>query len=536
MKLVKRYRGATHVAVIALSIVSLLMNMAAPAMAGPRGGQVVRGDVDIQQAGTHTDIRASHNAIINFQSFDINANESVRFIQPSDTARVLNRVLDGNPTRINGSLSANGHVYIANRSGVFFGGNAVINVGSLTAAAADITDENFLNNIDVFSNVSGPVINEGNIAAKHMVNLIGSRVANYGAIAVPDGTVTMVAGDDVYLQPRDGGLLVRLEGGSDSDGAGEAAVTNEGSIDAGANGRVVLGAADIYALAAEHKGTIRGGDVTVEGNGGRVNVTGSIDASNDDGNGGTVRILAEEIALYDGASIDASGATGDGAVYIGGEYQGGGDLPTATRTYIDPSVNISASAMTSGDGGTVIVWADEATYYAGTITAMGGSLSGDGGFVEVSGKISLGFNGVVNTDAPAGATGTVLLDPTDVTFDNSGSVLGGDVFFGNSLGTALTFLASSLVALLDGNNVTVQASNDVTFSADVDATLNTGNGDLFVYAGRRIIIDPSVTINLKGSFTAVANAGERMGVVPADRTAGSASFTMGAGSTITTAN
>src|SRR5690606_33249882 len=68
-------------------------------------------------------------------------------------------------------------------------------------------------------------------------------------------------------------------------------------------------------------------------------------------------------------------------------------------------------AIESGDGGTVVVWADESTRFSGTVTARGGAESGDGGFVEVSGKEFLEFNGVVNTTSAHGATGTLLLDP-----------------------------------------------------------------------------------------------------------------------------
>src|SRR5437763_16334043 len=61
---------------------ALVAAACAPALAGPQGAQVVRGNVDISRDGVNTLIRASRNSIINYRSFDIGAGESVRFIQP----------------------------------------------------------------------------------------------------------------------------------------------------------------------------------------------------------------------------------------------------------------------------------------------------------------------------------------------------------------------------------------------------------------------------------------------------------------------
>lgn len=105
------------------------------ALAGPEGEQVVRGNVQVQRSGSQTQIRASHNSIINYRSFDIGSHESVRFVQPNAQSRVLNRIQSPSPTRIDGALQANGHVYLVNRSGVLFGPGSVINVGALYAAS-----------------------------------------------------------------------------------------------------------------------------------------------------------------------------------------------------------------------------------------------------------------------------------------------------------------------------------------------------------------------------------------------------------------
>ena len=78
---------------------------------------------------------------------------------------------------------------------------------------------------------------------------------------------------------------------------------------------------------------------------------------------------------------------------------------------INGNTVIDASARLSGDGGKVVVWSDQTTSFAGSILALGGTASGNGGFAEVSGKSTLDFRGSVDLRAPNGAFGTLLLDP-----------------------------------------------------------------------------------------------------------------------------
>ena len=63
---------------------------------------------------------------------------------------------------------------------------------------------------------------------------------------------------------------------------------------------------------------------------------------------------------------------------------------------------IKADAITNGDGGKVIVWADDVDALLRHHLARGGAQGGNGGFVEVSGKESLVYAGRVETSAPQG--------------------------------------------------------------------------------------------------------------------------------------
>ena len=125
-------------------------------------------------------------------------------------------------------------------------------------------------------------------------------------------------------------------------------------------------------------------------------------------------MLGHTTSLTGEAKIDVSGETG-GTVLVGGDYQGKNpDILNAEYNFVDPQVTIKADSLGQGNGGKVIFWSDQATYFYGKISAKGGPLGGDGGFAEVSGDY-LDYQGLTNLLSPLGKTGTLLLDPTTVT-------------------------------------------------------------------------------------------------------------------------
>ncbi|HIF52249.1 MAG TPA: filamentous hemagglutinin N-terminal domain-containing protein, partial [Thiotrichaceae bacterium] len=89
---------------------------AGAAFAGPEGGVVAAGDGNISTPNvTTTNInQASQNLIVNWESFNVNINEAVNFIQPNAQAQALNRIFDQNPSQIFGSINANGKVLLIN--------------------------------------------------------------------------------------------------------------------------------------------------------------------------------------------------------------------------------------------------------------------------------------------------------------------------------------------------------------------------------------------------------------------------------------
>jgi hypothetical protein len=245
------------------------------------------------------------------------------------------------------------------------------------------------------------------------VSLIGTQVSNSGSIATPGGTTGLIAGERVSVD-FEGDGLVRYQV---DVGAARALVEQSGQISAD-GGRVALQAGARDALVdtvLNVDGVVRargisqrGGEIYLDGGAhGSVMVSGMLDASGTAPGtaGGQLRVLGENVGLIGGARLDASGDAGGGSVLVGGNYQGSGPEHNATRAFVGSGVTINADALSRGDGGRVITWADDWTRFYGTISARGGAAGGDGGFVEVSGKQNLAFAGSVVTSAPRGGRG-----------------------------------------------------------------------------------------------------------------------------------
>ena len=178
----------------------------------PAVAETVAGSVSVQNVGLkELQITAGDGAILHHHSFDVAADETVRFIQPSADARVLNRILSTSPSQIDGKLIGNGHVYLLNPSGVIFGEGSVVETGKLHAVAGSLYDQDFIDRKDNFTSLSGEVRNMGSITAGEVV-MAGSSVANSGRIHAPEGLVVMVAGpgSGVELSSRSGGVSVTV--------------------------------------------------------------------------------------------------------------------------------------------------------------------------------------------------------------------------------------------------------------------------------------------------------------------------------------
>ncbi|HTJ77356.1 MAG TPA: autotransporter-associated beta strand repeat-containing protein, partial [Rariglobus sp.] len=440
----------------------------------PEGGTVVAGAATIANAANSTVVTAGNNSVLRWNSFNVGANQTVQFVQPGASARVLNWIGGLTPSQIDGALLANGRVYLLNPQGVYFGRTAVVDVAGLYAIGGSMTKEDFLTGMDRFS-VTGDVRNAGSIRGD-FVALVGRSVTNTGSIVSPNGFIGLASGDRVYLGQNGGNIYV--DAGPSASAPAPAAgtgVANSGTIDAG-RGKAVLAAGDLYAVAIAHDGRLAGRDVQLQGQGkGDVLVSGQIDASarNAGETGGRVEVTGERVGLTGSATIDASGPAGGGTILVGGDLHGANpDVRNASRAYVGPDVWLLADAFTNGNGGKVVVWSDNWTRFSGSISAKGGAQSGDGGFVEVSGKQTLAFNGSVNTSAHQGRTGTLLLDPTDITVINGSGGTDDATLLSATDGTILSSDGPATTQISEVALETVQATTNISLAATNSITIN----------------------------------------------------------------
>ncbi|WJI27057.1 filamentous hemagglutinin N-terminal domain-containing protein [Thermosynechococcus sp. B3] len=502
---------------ITLTLSSIFLTSLSPRIAEalPQNPTVSEGQVSFQQSTPHQlhILQSSHKAIINWEGFSIGANEGVFFVQPGATAAALNRVTGLTPSSIAGQLNANGRIFLINPNGIVFLPSAQVNVGSLIASTLDIKDQDFLQDNFRFYNLSNrppaAITNQGRITAQEggVVSLIAPAVQNTGFISARLGQVALVSGTGVTLDFTGDGLLsVRV----DSDLSQQVTdvygrplsslIDQQGHISAG---HVILSASAaqrimdrvmnvdgiIEARAVENR---QGRIILAGGPTGEVNISGRLDA--DGIYGGQITVTGQDIHLQNTAHLSANGNLGGGQIFIGGSPQGQGPLPNARNTFIDAGARLEANALTQGNGGTVIAWADEATHFHGHISARGGSLSGNGGFAEVSARNNLYVTGFADLRAPNGSFGTLLLDPGSITIQNGlGSNTGPNTFddahIVGQLGSANLTISTAAATSGGSETITVQTNTNITWSQNTTLTLQ---------AGRNIVIQPGVTIQNTG--------------------------------------
>ncbi len=147
------------------------------------------------------------------------------------------------------------------------------------------------------------------------------------------------------------------------------------------------------------------------------------------------------------------------------------------------------------------LWSDDTTRSYGTISARGGAASGNGGFVETSGKLGLDVTRGPDVRAPNGQGGTWLLDPNDLIVDVGSSLVnnnGQPQFF--TLGESSVIGVDLINLQLDGG------SNVFLTTTSAGATAGTQQGNITIRAPiiKRASSTPTRSIGTT-TFTATAH-------------------------------
>ena len=182
----------------------------------PKDGTGITTDGTTMQVGA-----GRVNATIGWQSFDIDQGYTVQFMDQSGHTTV-NKVDAGNPSRILGSLLANGNIYLLNPDGILFGSTAKVNVGGLVASSMDYAPAT-----RTFSNPGGGDITvEGGacINAGAFAYLVGKSVNVAGTVNSGDTFIGAYGGlkdPEIELATVNGGKIVlQLEDNTATEGGG----------------------------------------------------------------------------------------------------------------------------------------------------------------------------------------------------------------------------------------------------------------------------------------------------------------------------
>ncbi|EIU0511558.1 filamentous hemagglutinin N-terminal domain-containing protein, partial [Escherichia coli] len=553
-KKAKKQHGILSRSLLSLLVLAGLGDAAYAAPALPTGGQVVAGSATIHtpSADRMNINQSSHNAVVNWNSFDIAQGHTVQFYQPDSSAVALNRVVGGNESRIMGNLNANGRVFLVNPNGVLFGKGASVNTAGLVATTRDIKNEDFMEGKFAFSGQkgNGEVVNQGTLTTTKggFIVLAGDRVKNSGTLRAPAGRAVLAAAESVTLQLDNAGLTSVNVNGS----VVNALVENSGLVSS-SDGQVWLtarGKEMLMNTVLNNSGVVeasglsqKDGNIVLDGGeSGVVHHSGTLLADNQAGQGGRVVVQGENILLDKGSHISATGSQGGGEVMIGGGWQGKDPaIRHAKKTVMLKGADIDVSATTKGNGGTAVLWSDEYTNFEGDIRAKGGRTSGNGGRVETSSHNNLQAFGRVDASSPAGRGGEWLLDPADITIvsdsqntnvSDSGSNPA-HVFTPNSGVTSGQVGVENINNQLNnGTSVNITTNNsagagngDITVNANISKT-GGGNASLTLLADRNITVNKNIT----------STTGELNVSLLAGNTSQNANITIGTNVNITTNN
>lgn len=490
MKRAMRRRKTWQRQAAAITAAMMAMSVGGIAYAMPQGevirsgkGEITRQDKDM------TVNQDSKRLAIDWSGFDIANDERVTFRQPDKDSVALNRVVGDAASVIDGTLSGNGHVYVINPNGVLFGKNASVDVGSLVASTARISDSDMTNfaNADgitmaIPEDSSAKVINAGTIRAEGgLVVLHAAEVENSGTITNPEGTTALAAARNLSLSADTAGKI-----NFTVDGAlAKAKALNSGMLKADGGYLVMTArsAGDVMSTVVNNTGTMEAktlrqnekGEILLDGgDNGIVELNGTLDASGMEAgqSAGSIKAIGAETHVEDGATLHAIGAV-------------------------------------------------------------------DGGLIETSGDyLEIGDNVDIDAAGKTGKAGEWLLDPTEVIIINdseAGTVHGGS----NAYTSGTTYLKTSSIAnVLKKNNVKIQATDPTYHNADITlaSALNidettVGKNTLTLEAEESVNINADIhaTAPLNIVLNADTNRDDKGGVnINADIRTGGGSLTTGA--------
>lgn len=445
----------------------------------------------IEKADFRLEISVPERAVLHWDDFSIRENEIVTFIQPGESAAVLNRVLGERPSEILGRLASNGQCLLVNPNGIVFGKNSQIDVHSLVASAFDLHDSLFMKGEQdwSFARTNGNVYCYGTISAKGHVYLFGEQVGLFdGArIAVPSGKV-LVGGDFQGGNPRIPNAS-RVYCSPLSSISADAA-------DAGDGGTIVIWGETL----SQSYGFLSARGGISKGNGGRIEVSslhtlefkGSIDLLAPQGRPGTLLLDPLDLTIE---GVDAS--------------------VTAASPFI-PSSPICAPGP--GHSTLDIVTLSGALGMGNVVVQTAGTVGGCPGDIIWLEGFPLSYMSTNSLTFDSANNVSILSDVTNTDAGDIFVIAPGAVFIGSAANTTVAQL--STLGNIDVNCVTgltVTAGNGIPANAGINAngqlSINVANGNLLLdsvtnadsssLSGNPLLVTVQGAINSLADFSGV---------------------------------
>jgi CHAT domain-containing protein len=434
----------------------------------------------------------------------------------------LARVTGGNASVIDGLIRVSGspsNLYLMNPAGILFGTNARLDVpAAFTATTANRIglgtgawfDASAVNDYASLTGIPnqfaflaaqpGAIANFGTLSLNpgYDLALLGGTVLNTGTLSAPGGQIALAAvPGQTLVQINPANNLLSLEFQPLSGSSSLAPLSLPQLLTGG-------GVSNATGMQTNSDGTIQltGSSLKIPTQAGTAIVSGQISvasASQSPRSTPSINLLGSQVGLFN-ATVDASQIKDGGTVRIGGDYQGHGTIPNALFTYVSQDTRIRADSLGQGNGGRIIVWADDSTRVYGSLSAQAGQLGGNGGLIETSGKVYLDVSGVtVYANAPQGKAGLWLLDPQDITIQNT-SMEGG------------TFSGSNPILFSPATNNAIVSTNDITNALNngISVTLTTGStgnqaGNIAVNSPLNINANRGPTLTLQAANAITVN-------------------------------
>ncbi len=465
--------------------------------------------------------QSTSQAILNWANFNIANGYTVNFQQPSATASVLNKIWSSDPSKIAGSLQANGQVYLYNQNGIIFAQGAQVNTGSLIASTLPLATVNgdvdylykngILSNNNaapgtgtvpaVFQAAAGQSPGEVSVEAGATlaaadggrIMLLGSGVTNRGTISTPDGQTLIGAGKTVYLaassDPALRGLLIEVAAGGTAE--------NDGQISAPRGNITVAG------LVVNQAGTLSA-TTSVGANGSIYLVAGdtsgspgSFYTSSAAGFGGLLPNEGGTVTLAPGSTTEITADTNTTATLS--EQNLSNFIPSQVNL-VGQSVTLQGNAKILAPGAAVAVNAEAnpakvAADNAGKL-AGGGQYANDGGRIYLDNQSVIDVSGLTNVAVPV--TNNIL------TVKLEGNDLADDPLLRASFlhGLQVTVDANRSPLLFDltpyKGNIPLGISQILTNAGSIQ--LNS-NGDVITRAGSTLNVSGG-TIAYQGGYAA----------------------------------